>query len=127
MGDPCCTEYTEDGTVTNVAWEEDLVRQRLNASPDDLWEQRILELEAHGLASVTYIMAPWEVDEDGNLLPGWEDRTVREDWGTLHIYPRGVLRLVELYKPEASRSAMRSEHGSNYWSRLKDILRKSLN
>jgi hypothetical protein len=99
MGDPSCTEHAEDGTVTNVVWEEALVRQRLTAPLDDLWEQLVLELEAHGLASVTYMVAPWEVDEDGNLLPGWEDRTVREDWGTLHIYPRGVLRLAELYQP----------------------------
>jgi hypothetical protein len=84
--------------VTNVSWEEALVRQRLAAPLDELWDQRVLELEAHGLASVTYMVAPWEVDEDGNLLPGWEDRTVREDWGTLHISPRGVLRLAELYR-----------------------------
>ena len=99
MGNPFGTECTEDGTVTNIWWEGALVRQRLNVPLDDLWDQRVLELEAHGLASVTYMVAPWEVDEDGNLPPGWEDRTVREDWGTLYIYPRGVLRLVELYKP----------------------------
>ena len=103
MGDPFCTELAEDGTVTNVVWEEALVRQRLNASPDDLWDQRLLELEAHGLASFTYVAEPWDMDEDGYPLPGWEDTTVCEDWGTLHIYPRGVLRLVELYKPGASR------------------------
>jgi hypothetical protein len=125
IGDPSCTESTEDGTVTNVLWEEALVRQRLDAPLDDLWDQRVLELEAHGLASVTYMVAPWEVDEDGNLLPGWEDRTIREDGSTLNIYPRGVLRLAELYKPEASRLAMLSENRSNYWKRLKNILRKS--
>jgi hypothetical protein len=83
----------------NVMWEEALVRQRLAAPLDDLWEQRVLELEAHGLASFIYTAEPWDVDEDGNPLPGWEDRTVREDWGTLYIYPRGVLRLAELYQP----------------------------
>jgi hypothetical protein len=98
MGDPFYIKRTEDGAVTNVLWEETLVRQRLNAPFDDLWEQRVLELEAHGLASFTYVAELWDKDEDGNPPPGWEDTIVREDWGTLHIYPRGVLRLAELYK-----------------------------
>jgi hypothetical protein len=119
LGAPSCTERAEDGTVTNVVWEEALVRHRLTASPDDLWDQRMFELQAHGLASYFYAAEPWDIDEDGNPLPGWEDRTVCEDWGTLHIYPRGVLRLAELYKPEASRLAMLSENCSNYWKRLK--------
>jgi hypothetical protein len=52
MGDPFCTECTEDGTVTNVLWEEALVRQRLNIPLDDLWDQRVLKLEAHRLARI---------------------------------------------------------------------------
>ena len=103
MGDPFCTEHAEDGTVTNVLWEEALVRQRLNVPLDDLWDQRVLELEAHRMASFTYVAEPGEEDEDGNPLPGWEDTTIREDWGNLHIYPRGVLRLAELYKPRTAR------------------------
>jgi hypothetical protein len=63
----------------------------------------VLELEAHGLASFAYVAEPAEEDEDGNPLPGWEDHTVREDWGTLSINPRGVLRLVALYKPGTAR------------------------
>jgi hypothetical protein len=99
MGDQFYIERTEEGTVTNVLWEEALVRQRLNAPFDDLWDQRVLELEAHGLASFTYVAELWDKDEDGNPPPGWEDTIVREAWGTLYISPRGVLRLGELYKP----------------------------
>ena len=103
IGDPFSTQCAEDGTVRNVLWEEALVRQRLNVPLDDLWDQRVLELEAHGLASFFYVAEPWEEDEDGNPLPGWEDTTVREDCGNLDIYPRGVLRLAELYKPGTAR------------------------
>jgi hypothetical protein len=54
-------------------------------------------------AGHTHVAEPGEEDEDGTPLPGWEDTTVREDWGTLHIYPCGVLRLVELYTPGTAR------------------------
>ena len=63
-----------------------------------LWDERILELEAHGLARFTLYSAAAT-----HATPGWRDE-LRETWGTVDIAARGVdiaargvLRLAELY------------------------------
>lgn len=85
-------------TITDWSWDVDQVRQQLHVPLNDLWDQRVLELEAHGLATFTFYAAPITHDEEGNPheIPGWQDAP-REEWGSVNIHPRGVLRLSELY------------------------------
>ena len=86
-------------TIVAWSWDVDQVRQQLHVPCNGLWDERVLELEAQGLASFCMNVAPVPWDEDGkeSVIPGWEDDP-REDWGTVGIHPRGVLRLAELYQ-----------------------------
>ena len=86
-------------TVTGWSWWVDTVRQQLHVPLNDLWEQRVFELEVQGLADFTFDVPPVTYDEQGNEheIPGWEDEP-REKWGSVqHIHPGGILRLAELY------------------------------
>jgi hypothetical protein len=78
-------------TILDWSWDVDQVRLQLYVPRNDLWGQRVLELEVQGLVSFTlYSAAGCEAH------PGWEDEP-RETWGTIDISARGVLRLAELY------------------------------
>lgn len=95
----CVPSHHWDGTtITDWSWDVDQVRQQLHVPLNDLWGQRVLELEVQGLATFYMYAPPVTWDEDGNesLIPGWEDEP-REEWGSVSIHPRGVLRLAELY------------------------------
>ena len=85
-------------TIVDWSWDVDIVRQQLHVPLNALWDERVLELEAQGLASFCLYSAPVTWDEQGNesVTPGWEDEP-RENWGTVDISARGVLRLAELY------------------------------
>ena len=76
----------------------DEVRQQLHVPLDALWEQRVLELEMHGLASFSFYVPPITYDEDGNEyeIPGWQDEP-REHWGSVNIHAPEVLKLADLY------------------------------
>ena len=84
--------------ITDWSWDVDLVRQQLHVPCNSLWDKRVLELEVQGLASFCLHAAPVTWDEQGNEheIPSWRDDP-REEWGSVGIHPRGVLRLAELY------------------------------
>jgi hypothetical protein len=86
-------------TITSWSWDVDQVRQHLHVPLNALWEQRILELEMQGLATVSFAVAPVTTDAAGRTqeIPGWQD-TPLEHWGSVDIHPRGVLRLADLYE-----------------------------
>lgn len=86
-------------TIVDWSWHVDQVRQQLHVPLNSLWDERILKLEAHGLASFCFNVAPVTHDAEGDLheIPGWEDDSPREDWGSVSIHPRGVLALATLY------------------------------
>ena len=73
------------------SWDVDQVRQQLHVPCNALWDERILALEAQGLASFTLYSAAAT-----HTSPGWRDDP-REEWGTVNLHARGVLRLAELY------------------------------
>ena len=77
--------------IVNWSWGVDQVRKHLHVPLNDLWEQRVLELEAQGLASFTLYSAAATRER-----PGWRDEP-REKWGTVDISARGVLKLATLY------------------------------
>ena len=85
-------------TITDWSWNVDEVRQHVHVPLNALWDERVLTLEAHGLATFTFYAAPITHDEQGNAheMPGWQDEP-RERWGEVGITARGVLRLAELY------------------------------
>lgn len=85
-------------TILDYSWDVDLVRQALAVPANTLWDQRVLELEAQGLASFCLYSAPVTWDEQGNesVIPG-RDNQLREHWGSVCIYSRGVLTLATLY------------------------------
>jgi hypothetical protein len=85
-------------TIETWSWEEDSVRQALHVPLNTVWEQRVLELEVHGLASFAYGAPPVTHDAAGNAheIPGWEDMP-RDQWGSVSIHPAGVLTLATLY------------------------------
>jgi hypothetical protein len=85
-------------TVTAWSWDVDQVRQQLQVPLNTMWEQYIFELEIKGLATFTFGVAPVTYDEQGHQheIPGWHDQP-RENWGSVSLYPRGVLRLADLY------------------------------
>ena len=85
-------------TITGWSWDVDQVRQALHVPANALWDERIVELEMHGLASFSMYAAPVTWDEQGqeHVIPGWQDEP-SEKWGSLDITPQGVLRLAELY------------------------------
>jgi len=85
-------------TIIDWSWDVDLVRQQLHVPLTDLWEQRVLALEAQGLTHFCWDVAPLTYDDEGNEheIPGWRDAP-REAWGAVSISPRGVLTLAELY------------------------------
>ena len=85
-------------TITAWSWEVDVVRQQLHVPLNALWEERVFTLEMQELASFSFHAAPVTWDEQGNEheIPGWQDEP-RERWGSVDIFPRGVLRLAELY------------------------------
>ena len=76
----------------------DQVRQALHVPLNALWEQRVLEVEMQGLATFTFAVAPVTYEADGTRheIPGWQDQP-RDQWGSVGIHPRGVLRLADLY------------------------------
>lgn len=84
--------------VSHYSWDVDAVCQQLHVPCNALWDQRVLELEAQGLATFTLYAAPITYDEHGNEqeIPGWRDEP-SEQWGEVCISARGVLRLAELY------------------------------
>lgn len=88
----------ERTSIVGWSWDVDEVRQHLGVPADALWDQRILALEAQGLASFCFYVAPVTRDAQGTAheIPGWQDQP-REEWGSVGIHPRGVLRLAELY------------------------------
>ena len=85
-------------TITGWSWDVDEVRQALHVPADELWDERVLALEMHGLASFSMDVAPvtWDTEENAHEIPGWQDEA-REKWGSLDIHAAGVLRLAELY------------------------------
>jgi len=85
-------------TVTGWSWDVDQVRQQLHVPLNTLWEQHVLALEMQGLASFSFYTTPYTYDEEGQgqEIPGWQDEP-REQWGSVGIHARGVLRLAELY------------------------------
>jgi len=95
----------EEGTIiTNWSWDEDQVRQALHVPLNALWEQRVLELEMNGLAVFSFDMAPvtWDAQGNEHESPDWRDQP-REEWGSIGIFPAGVLRLAAWYKRPAIR------------------------
>jgi hypothetical protein len=86
-------------TIVAWSWDVDTVRQQLHVPCNDTWEQRVFDLEVHGLASFSFYAAPVTYDEEGTAheLPGWQDEP-RERWGSVGIHPAGVLRLAEIYQ-----------------------------
>jgi hypothetical protein len=88
----------DNTTITGYSWNVDQVRQQLHVPLNALWEQRVFALEVQGLASFSFYVAPLIHDEEGHEheVPGWQDQA-REQWGSVGIHPRGVLRLAELY------------------------------
>jgi len=90
---------SSDGArIVDYSWDVDHVRQALHVPLDALWDERVLELEMQGLASFCLHSPPVTWDDDGteHEIPSWRDEP-REEWGTLSLYARGVLRLAELY------------------------------
>jgi hypothetical protein len=84
--------------ILAYAWEEDLVRRALAVPLDDRWQEHLLALELAGLAVFCMHAAPVTWDEEGTAqeVPGWQDQP-REHWGSLSIFPAGVLRLATAY------------------------------
>ena len=96
---PCAQMALDRTTITDWSWEEEQVRQALDVpATDAVWDERVLALEAQGLASFSVYAAPLTRAADGteHELPGWRDQP-REDWGAVGIHPEGVLRLAALY------------------------------
>lgn len=85
-------------TILDWFWNVDQVRQQLHVPADAVWDLRVLQLEADGLAHFTFSVAPVTYDAQGTAheIPGWRDDP-REQWGSVSISPRGVLRLATLY------------------------------
>jgi hypothetical protein len=85
-------------TVVRWDWHEDDVRQALHVPLDDVWQERVMQLELQDLASFTMYAAPTWTDEDGveHGLLNWRDLP-REELGSVTISPMGVLKLAALY------------------------------
>lgn len=84
--------------ILNWSWDADIVRQQIHVPANAEWDERVLHLEAEGLATFSFYMAPIASDAQGNEYeyPGWQDEP-RDRWGSVDIGARGVLKLAELY------------------------------
>lgn len=86
-------------TIVEWGWDVDQVRQHLHVPLNELWEQRLLELLAHGQATFTMYGMPYHEDAEGRAVdvPNWQDTLPFDDLSDLDIFASGVLRLADRY------------------------------